>query len=116
MVAIGLSVISGYDKDIDASRRAADENADGQIWCNRYFWGTRLFMTTILARNIKEANNMQLANICGIVAGLISVYAFGLKNLEWRRRGGLGWKDVTCQGALLGLLGVASYVSSNKET
>ncbi len=70
-------------------------------------------MTTFLAPSIfKDVSSHMEANICGILAGLITAYAFGAANPLWRRRGGLGVKDLAIQGALLGLLGLASYVNS----
>jgi hypothetical protein len=106
MVALGISVLCGYDQDIHASSRGQRLNGNDQkMWSSRYQWGSRLLLATSLSPRVHKVTNMH-ANICGIVAGLISVYAFGLANTRWRKSGGLGLKDVAIQGALLGFWGL----------
>jgi hypothetical protein len=115
MIALGISVLSGYDKDVYAASRGGGGGGDGsydQVWSARYIWGGRLLMTTFLAPKFVNTSAYMEANICGIVAGILTAYAFGVGNPTWRRRGGLGLKDLALQGALLGLLGIASYVNS----
>ena len=112
MLALGISVLSGYDKDVfDALAQGGGSGGNhesSQIWGARYVWCGRLLLTTFLA---PRDSHME-PNICGIIAGLICVYTFGAANPRWRRRGGLGWTDIAIQGAFLGVLGAVSYFSS----
>lgn len=96
--ALGLSVLSGYDQDV-----ALCIGEGFTVSQNRYIWSARLLVARLIA---PDAGPLIEAHICGIVAGLMCTYAFGAMNPRWRRRAGLGWRDLVVQGGILCVLAV----------
>ncbi len=93
MVAIGMSVLAGYDQDVERS------NNEVQVWGERYNWAGRLLVACVVVA--PETGPSIEAHICGWAAGLACVYAVGRWAMpQWGVRAGLGWQDIGFQAGL----------------
>lgn len=94
-VALGLSVVAGYDADVEE----AGNGAGVQVWGARYYWAGRLVVAcTVTSPGTGPSLE---AHLCAAAAGLMCTYALGRGAVPaWGRRAGLGWKDLGLQAAL----------------